>query len=447
MTSPWICIVGATLLLAACGDDGPGAAADDGGTARIIVTTTTVSAGDQMISDAGQPTLPSVPPSTETAPTTTPPPTPPPTTTTPPTTTPPTIPAMGNPVVAVVPVASFDQPVDLVARPGDDRWFVVQQGGQVVMFDGQESTTVADLADRLSTGGERGLLGLEFDPTGTLAYVNYTRTDGATTIAEFPVADDGRFDVASERIVLTVDQPYGNHNAGDLQFGPDGMLYIGLGDGGSANDPERRASDPRQLLGSMLRIDPAPSGDLPYTIPADNPFASGPLGDIEGAPEVWAWGLRNPWKFDFDRRNGDLWIADVGQNRYEEIDLVSPTADHPAGWGVDFGWSGFEGTEALNTDVADSGRVVLPVLTYEHGSDGCSVSGGVPYVGTSIPELLGGYVYSDYCSGRLWALDLVGQRNVTLLDGLDAVTAVRTGPDGEIYVVQISGDVLRLVAA
>jgi glucose/arabinose dehydrogenase len=197
-------------------------------------------------------------------------------------------------------------------------------------------------------------------------------------------------------------------------------------------------------LGKLLRIDPTPSGDSPYTIPADNPFATGSVGGVEGAPEVWAWGLRNPWRITFDSATAELWIADVGQNQFEEIDAVGPTAEHPAGWGVDFGWSAFEGNERYNDDVPDPGNLIFPVWTYSH-DEGCSISGGAVYRGTAIAELQPAFVYSDYCAGTLWAFDLASGRNETLVDGLDQVAAVRTGPDGELYVLERSGTVSKLV--
>ena len=357
-----------------------------------------------------------------------------------------TVPAVvGDPIVVGEVVGEFDQPIDLAIRAGDDALWFVEQSGRVVRFEGGAGTTALDLTGRVSSGGEQGLLGLVFKPDGGTAYVNFTDVDGVTTIAEYAV-DGDTIDTASERIVLQVPQPYANHNAGDLAFGPDGMLYIPLGDGGSGGDPERNGSNPKTLLGSLLRIDPTAREGRPYSIPEDNPFASGPLPDgTTGAPEVWAWGLRNPWKIAFDPVTGNLWIPDVGQNEFEEINVVGPSADGTAARAADFGWSAFEGTERFDTEVADSGRVTAPVLTYSH-ADGCSISGGAPYRGTSIPELSPAFVYSDYCTGAIWALDLAGGRNLTLLEGFDSVASVRAGPDGELYVLERSGTVYRLVA-
>jgi glucose/arabinose dehydrogenase len=241
---------------------------------------------------------------------------------------------------------------------------------------------------------------------------------------------------------MTIDQPYRNHNGGDLAIGPDGLLYIGLGDGGSGGDPERRALDVGSVLGKILRIDPAAAGDQPYAVPPDNPFA----GTAGAAPEVWSIGLRNPWKFTFDPVTGDLWVADVGQNQFEEVNVVPPGADGAiAGRAVSFGWSAFEGTERYNPDQPAEGHVA-PVLTYRHGADGCSISGGAPYRGEAIPDLWGGYVYSDYCSGRIWVLDLAGGRNLHA-GTLESVTAVVAGPDRELYVLSGNGPVHRVVAA
>ena len=348
---------------------------------------------------------------------------------------------VGNPVVQAVLVGEFDKPVDLAIRTGDPSLYIVEQSGRVVRSIDATSTIVADVSDRITAGAERGLLALTFSPDGTFAYFDYTDRGGDTVIAQYPVAADGAIDISRERAILQIDQPYSNHNGGDLEFGPDGMLYVSLGDGGSANDPQRRASDTFNLLGKLLRIDPAQDfGDVAYLVPPDNPFADG----VNGAPEVWSWGLRNPWRFAFDSTNGDLWIADVGQNRYEEIDHVESIDGANAGRAVNFGWSAFEGTNRFNDNVTDAGDTTFPVLTYEHGSDGCSVSGGVPYHGVAIPELEPAYVYSDYCSGKLWAYDQAGQRNLLLLDQLGSVSSVRAGPDGEIYILELGGRVSRL---
>jgi glucose/arabinose dehydrogenase len=367
-------------------------------------------------------------------------------------TTPPAAPApvFGDPVVALAEVAEVERPVGLAIRPGDSALYVVGQDGTIFRVTpdpgGGEAQVddVADLTDRTTASGERGLLGLAFSADGTLAWVDYTDNDGNTVVAEYPVAEDGTFDVDAERMLLHLDDPYPNHNGGDLVIGPDGMLYISNGDGGSGGDPERLASDPTTLFGKLLRIDPTPTGDAPYTIPADNPFASGTMGDIAGAPEVWSWGLRNPWRIAFDPATADLWIADVGQNAVEEVDAVGPADGHPAGWGANFGWSAYEGNDRYNDDVPDPGNLIFPVWTYTH-ADGCSISGGAVYRGTAIAELAPAFVYSDYCAGRVWAFDLASGRNVVLVEGLDPVSAVRAGPDGELYVLQLSGKVSKIV--
>lgn len=425
-TATPLAVAAAALLVVACsGTDDP-----DGGPSSATVRT-----------------LPSAAPSSVTPPTTdmtdTTAPTSAPTTTT---TTPAVLRQVGDPSVAIEPVASFDTPVDLTVRPGDDALWVVEQAGRIVRFDGGERSVALDLTGRVSRGNEQGLLGLAFSPDGAVAYTNHTDLAGTTVVSEFSVGADGAFDEATERTVLAVEQPFSNHNAGDLEFGPDGMLYVPLGDGGSSGDPRRTASDPATLLGSLLRIDPTPTADAAYTIPSDNPFAQGPFDGIDGRPEVWSWGLRNPWKIAFDPVLGDLWVPDVGQDRFEEINVVRPVGDSGAGFGVDFGWSAFEGTERFDAAVPDRGaQLTPPVLVYDHG-DGCSISGGAVYRGTAIPELEPAFVYSDYCAGAVWAFDLDQGRNLTLVEGLDSVTAIREGPDAELYVVQRSGEVLRLVA-
>jgi glucose/arabinose dehydrogenase len=360
--------------------------------------------------------------------------------------------APASPAVALTLVGSFDQPVGLAVRAGDSALYVIEQAGRIVRAEPgfgaePETVVVADVTALTSAEGERGLLGLAFSPDGTEAFLDYTDRSGDTVVARYPVAADGTFDVSGGRQVIAIDQPYSNHNGGDLAFGPDAKLYVALGDGGSADDPERRASDPTTLLGKVLRIDPIGATDGPYAIPPDNPFAPDASGAVavEGAPEVWLWGVRNPWRIAFDPDNGDLWIADVGQNQYEEVDHLVATDGLQAGRGADLGWSAFEGDARFNDDVADPGDLVFPVHTYQHGADGCSISGGAVYRGTEISSLAGRFVYSDYCSGIVWAYDPVFDTNATLLTGLEQVAAVRAGPDGELYVVELSGDVFRLI--
>jgi glucose/arabinose dehydrogenase len=420
------------LVVAAC--SGNGDLGGDGPSSAAIATTVGPTAGptppNTDPTGATQPVPSATSPPTSTAGTTA---------STAPATVPP--PRVGAPVVASEAVGEFDEPVDLAVRPGDDRLYIVEQPGRVIRHGGDETTSVLDMTGRVSTGGEQGLLGLAFSPDGSMAYVDFTDSSGDTVVAEFAVDADGRFDPSSERTVILVAQPFSNHNAGDLEFGPDGMLFITLGDGGSGGDPQRNGSNPATLLGSLLRIDPTPSADAAYTIPVGNPGDDDPAI----APEVWSWGLRNPWKIAFDPVTEQLWIADVGQNEFEEINVVAPTDGFAAGRGLDFGWSAFEGAERFDDDVADTGSTTFPVLTYSH-ADGCSISGGVPYRGTAIPELEPAFVYSDYCTSTIWALDLHGGRNLTLLEGFDSVSAVRAGPDDELYVLERSGTVHRLIA-
>ena len=361
-------------------------------------------------------------------------------------TAPPVEVVFGDPRASFELIGTFERPVGLSVRPGDNALYVIEQVGRVVRWDQGNGVVVADLTGLTAADGERGLLGLAFSADGGLAWVNYTDGDGDTIIAEYPVSADGSFGVDAGRVVLAVDQPYSNHNGGDLVVGPDGMLYVALGDGGSANDPERRASDPTDLLGKLLRIDPAPSPTTAYSIPTDNPFAGGELGGMAGAPEVWAWGLRNPWRIAFDPVTAELWIADVGQNNSRRS-THSAIRGHPAGWGVDFGWSAYEGLARFNDDVADTGRDVKPVWTYEHGADGCSVSGGAVYRGSLIAGLAPAFVYGDYCSGRVWAFDAESGRNVLLGEGLGQITSVRAGPDGELYVTDLAGVAMHAGAA
>lgn len=344
-----------------------------------------------------------------------------------------------DPTAELQPIASGSGFVDAAWRSGDQTVFVVVQSGQVLpLRNGALGAPVLDIADRVKAGGEQGLLGLAFSTDGALAYVAYTYREGNSVVSEFPVDANGAFGI--ERIVLTQDQPYPNHNGGDLAIGPDGMLYVGFGDGGAANDPERRAGRLDTLLGKLLRIDPTAAGDRAYTVPADNPF----VGTDGALGEIWSTGLRNPWRFSFDRPTGDLWIADVGQGQWEEIDLARATDG--GGRGTNFGWSAFEGTHPFNDDVPTDG-VTMPIYEYEHGDRGCAVSGGVVAHDPALATLDGWYVYSDYCSGQVRGLHVTGEKvdgDVELANSA-AVAAVVDGPNGEIYVLSTQNGILRLI--
>ena len=349
-----------------------------------------------------------------------------------------------EPAVTLTEVGIAEAPVDLAWREGDAGLYVVEQGGRILRLADGALSTVLDATDLTDADGERGLLGLAFAPSGDLAYTNYTDLNGDTTILEYPVEDDGTFLTGDNaRSIFVIEQPYPNHNGGDLTFGPDGLLYIGMGDGGSGGDPERRATDLSTPLGKLLRIDPTPSAGEPYTVPADNPF----VGEEGADARIWSSGLRNPWRFSFDRATGDLWIADVGQNAFEEIDVAAATDGVDAGKGLSFGWSAFEGDTRFNDDVPAEGHTP-PFAAYPHGDAGCTVSGGVRVRNGS--SLDGWYVYADYCSGRIVAQEVLGEgpdlqagRTVEL-GTVESPTAVVDGPAGEVYVLSLSGPIYRL---
>jgi glucose/arabinose dehydrogenase len=297
----------------------------------------------------------------------------------------------------------------------------------------------------IAAGGEQGLLGLAFHPTEDLAYVDYTDRSGDTVVAEYAVDPaTGVFDPATAREVVEVEQPFANHNGGKVTFGRDGMLYIGLGDGGSGDDPNRAGLDLTTPLGKILRIDPTPTADSPYTVPADNPFVG-----VDGAdPRIWALGLRNPWRFSFDAPTGDLWIADVGQNEFEEINHAPAVELVNAGRGLSFGWSAFEGDARFNEDQPDEGHTA-PVYVYSHSDGGCSVSGGAVARESIVSELNGWYVFGDYCSGEIWALDPASTADaprVVAIANLPALAAISVGADGALYAISNGGSVARFVA-
>ena len=336
-----------------------------------------------------------------------------------------------------------DSPVDLTSIPGDPRLFVVEQRGVIkVIANGRVlDTPFLDLTDRVSSGGERGLLGLAFHPdyakNGWL-FVDYTDKHGDTRVERYSVTrDSNRADPKSGQLVIEIDQPYSNHNGGDVEFGPDGMLYIGMGDGGSGGDPHGNGQNKDALLAKLLRLDV--SHGLPYTIPQGNPFAHG-----GGRPEIWALGLRNPWRFWIDPPAGLLYIADVGQNAWEELD-VAPLSTP----GLDYGWNRYEGTHAFRGD-RDTKGLMMPVLEYSH-RDGCSITGGVVYRGTRVPALQGCYVFSDYCRAWIRSVRIVNGRATEWREWrfpeLESVTSFGVGGDGELYVLGQGGDVWRFTAA
>jgi glucose/arabinose dehydrogenase len=288
----------------------------------------------------------------------------------------------------------------------------------------------------VSTSNEQGLLGLTFSPDGTHMYIDFTDTTGDTHVQEFAMTG-GVANVASRRELLFQKQPFANHNGGEVLIGPDNMLYIGLGDGGSAGDPMDNGQNNATWLGKILRIDPKPSATGPYSVPSDNPFVSNPAD----RPEIWQWGLRNPWRFSFDRSTHDLWIGDVGQNAYEEIDFAKAGAS-----GVNFGWSQREGAHQYKG--ARPAGSVDPVYEYSHLDGGVSVTGGYVYRGTRIPDLVGAYLFADYARGHITALQarsgrVVGKRE---LDGVVQGGLSSFGEDnsGELYALDLSGKLFRI---
>jgi glucose/arabinose dehydrogenase len=332
---------------------------------------------------------------------------------------------------------TFSKPVFLTASPDrTDRLFVVEQDGRIFILTGNQPdlSLFLNIAGQLSTGGERGLLGLAFHPryssNGRL-FVNYTRAqDGATVIAEYRVSSDPDRADPHETIRLVIPQPYRNHNGGMLAFGPDALLYIGMGDGGSGGDPENRAQNREELLGKFLRIDV--DGAPPYRIPPDNPFVG-----QQGKPEIFALGLRNPWRFSFDRHTGELWAGDVGQNLWEEIDVIEK--------GKNYGWRLLEGTHCFNptTGCQLLPNLVAPLTEYPHKQGRCSVTGGYVYRGNRIPALQGTYLFGDYCSGEIW-----GYRNgqtSLLLDTDLQISSFGEDREGELYVIGHQGLIKKIV--
>lgn len=351
-------------------------------------------------------------------------------------------------VVLTPVVDGLNRPL-FVTHAGDDsgRLFLVQQSGEILIIeDGavleQPFLNVSQLISQSALSAsytEQGLLGLAFHPdyeTNGHFFINYTDTSGATIVARYTVSlsNPNIADVTSAQTIFQISQPFANHNGGHMDFGPDGYLYISLGDGGSANDPLGAGQNKALLLGSILRLDV--NGDLPYAIPEDNPF----VGDDTGADEVWSYGLRNVWRFSFDRATGDMYLGDVGQNEWEEINFQS--ADSPGG--ENYGWNIWEATHPFARGTAENH--VLPFAEYNHGV-GCSVTGGYVYRGEAIPQLEVAYLFGDYCSGRVWVSyrdsNMQWNTNEFLQTGFQ-ISSFGEDEAGELYIIDYGGTLYRI---
>jgi glucose/arabinose dehydrogenase len=339
-------------------------------------------------------------------------------------------------------------PLYLTTPPGDlTRLFIVEKTGAIrIVKDGTLLVTpFLDVSGQVSGGGEQGLLGLAFDPnyaSNGRFFIHYTDPDGNTRVSSFQVsANPDLANTSSEQVILTASQPYPNHNGGQLVFGPDGLLYLGLGDGGSGGDPQGRGQDRSDLLGSILRLNVQAGSS--YTVPSDNPF----IGQAGVRPEIWSYGLRNPWRFSFDRGTGDLYIADVGESQFEEVD-VSPAAGG-GGKGANFGWNLMEGKHCFGAGPCDQTGLTLPAHEYTHGQ-GCSITGGYVYRGSAIPALPGQYFFADFCQGWVRSFRLVGGAATELTDWRvlqpgGSITSFGEDGVGELYLMSANGGVFKIV--
>lgn len=345
------------------------------------------------------------------------------------------------------------RPVALAnARDGSGRLFVVEQAGRIRVISragNLRATPFLDIRARVSCCGERGLLGLAFHPkyaTNGRFYVAYTDADGALVVGEYrrTSTDRNRASTRERRIIRIPHPGHANHNGGQLAFGPDGYLYIGTGDGGGAGDPDENGQSRRSLLGKILRIAPNVKTATPaYRIPSTNPWAS----STTIRREIWSYGLRNPWRFSFDRGTGALWIADVGQNTYEEVNRALRSAG--GGRGANFGWDQYEGRTCFEGPCDPAGKT-FPLAVYAHGANGCSVTGGYVYRGSRYPALVGKYLFGDYCSGRIWSVNAGGkarQAPVLLRDTAMQISAFGEAENGTLYVLDYGGGRVRRISA
>ena len=338
-------------------------------------------------------------------------------------------------------IATLDQPISMAVRRGDPTLYVAEKTGLVVAIRAGRvsSAPVLDLRGRVSQGGEQGLLGIAFSPDGRSLYADFTDTTGNTHVTQWALSG-GRAVPSSERTILFVRQPYANHNGGQIAFGPDGDLYVGLGDGGSEGDPQGNGQNLDTLLGKILRIRPTTSGPRPYTVPSDNPF----VGRAGARSEIWAYGLRNPWRFSFDAKTGDLWIGDVGQNEWEEVDVLPAGS----GGGQNYGWNLTEGFHPYN-GASPPANWTRPVYEYSHAHGGCAIIGGFVYRGSAIPGLRGAYLFSDNCLGGIAALRVVGAKVIGergLGQHLVSPSAFGRDASGELYVLSLDGGVYQVTS-
>jgi glucose/arabinose dehydrogenase len=339
----------------------------------------------------------------------------------------------------------LDHPVYLTAPIGDLRSFIVEQPGRIRIVENGNlvEKPFLDIRNKVGYGGERGLLSVAFHPqyrANGFLFVNYTDKNGDTHIERYTVSasDKNAADLASAKLILAIDQPYANHNGGFNMFGPDGMLYVGMGDGGSQGDPHGNGQNPNVLLGKLLRIN-VDRGD-PYVVPAGNPYAKG-----GGRGEIWALGLRNPWRFAFDRAAGLLYIADVGQNKYEEIDVAPMTSA-----GVNYGWNTMEGPSCHRLPLCTKRGLQQPAFAYSHDAGACSIIGGFVYRGRKIPEIQGQYFYSDYCNSWVrsytYSADGTNRSWHQWLDrGLGNIVSFGEDGQGELYICSSNGRVYRII--
>lgn len=342
-------------------------------------------------------------------------------------------------------IGGIERPV-LATHAGDNsgRLFIVEQSGKIRIFNNGLllTTPFLDITGRILCCGERGLLSVAFPPGyGTNKfhlYVNYTNTGDNTIVSRFALLTTNQVDPDSEEILLEIEQPFENHNGGQIAFGPDGMLYIGMGDGGSGGDPLSSGQNMDSLLGKMLRID-VESNAMPYAIPADNPFVN--LQNVR--PEIWSYGLRNPWRFSFDRSTGDLYIADVGQNLFEEVNVQ----DSNSKGGENYGWNFLEGIHCFNSSNCDLNGLTLPKLEYSHSDGTCSVAGGYVYRGATFPTLQGVYLFGDFCSGQVGGLRRTdaGWESIILLETPHSITSFGEDESGNVYLADSGGTLFQIV--